>query len=150
MAVSFVLRTDRVGTESMYRDIRQAVSEVAPDLPITQVRPMTEIVDASMARTAFSLVLLGIAGAMSLAISIVGIYGVLAYAVMQRQHEVGIRVALGAEPAAIRKMFVVRGMMLSATFLAAAAFLALAALLASYIPARRAAALEPAETLSGR
>jgi ABC-type antimicrobial peptide transport system permease subunit len=130
-----------------------------------------------MARTSFSLVLLAIAGAMSLLISIVGIYGVLAYAVMQRQREVGVRLALGAAPRAVTKMFVQRGMILSgagiaigavaaagltrlmssllfgvtpvdaATFAAAAGVLVIAALLATYVPARRAAAVDPMQTL---
>jgi ABC-type antimicrobial peptide transport system permease subunit len=156
------------------------VSEVTPDLPLAAVRTLAEIQQASMARTSFSLVLLGIAGAMALLLSIVGIYGVLAYAVMQRQREVGIRLALGAAPRNVKKMFVYRGMILAgvgialgaaaaagltrlmssllfgvtlvdaATFLAAAKFLASAALLATYIPARRAAAVVPAETLRGQ
>ena len=130
-----------------------------------------------MARRSFSLALLGIAGAMALLLSVVGIYGVLAYAVVQRQREVGIRVALGAAPGTVKSMFVYRGMILSGigivvgavaaagltrlmssllfgvtpldavTFVAAAAFLAAAALFASYIPARRAATIDPMETL---
>jgi putative ABC transport system permease protein len=178
-SVAFALRTDRTGTESLLREIRQAVSEVTPDLPIAQVRTLAEVQEASMARTSFSLVLLGIAGAMALLLSVVGIYGVLAYAVTQRQREVGIRMALGAAPRTVQCMFVYRGMVLSAvgiavgtvaaalltrlmssllfgvapldvvTFVAAAIFLALAALLASYIPARRAAAVPAAETLRG-
>jgi ABC-type antimicrobial peptide transport system permease subunit len=133
-----------------------------------------------MAVTSFVLVLLGIASAMALLLSVVGIYGVLAYAVTQRQREVGIRLALGAAPHTVKRMFVYRGMILAgigiavgaavavgstrllssllfgvtpvdvATFVAAAAFLAVAALLASYIPARRAAAVTPAETLRGQ
>lgn len=117
---------------------------------------------------------------MSLLISIVGIHGVLAYAVMQRQREVGIRLALGAAPGIVTKMFVHRGLILAGvgiafgaviaagltrlmssllfgvapidvpTFLAAAGFLVAAVLLASFIPARRAGALEPAETLKGQ
>jgi ABC-type antimicrobial peptide transport system permease subunit len=132
-----------------------------------------------MARSAFSLALLGIAGAMALLLSLVGIYGVLAYAVVQRQREVGIRLALGAPPGSVTGMFVSRGMMLAgigiaigaavaagitrwmssllfgvtpvdpATFAAAASVLVIAALAASYVPARRAAAVDPVETLTG-
>jgi predicted permease len=178
-SVAFALRTDRTGTESLLREIRQAVSEVTPELPLAQVRTLADVQQASMARTSFSLVLLGIAGAMALLLSIVGVYGVLAYAVTQRRREVGIRMALGAAPRNVRRMFVYRGMVLSAvgiavgtvaaalltrlmssllfgvepfdavTFAAAAIFLAIAALLASYIPARRAAAVPAAETLRG-
>ena len=176
-SVAFTLRTDRAGTESLLREIRRAVSEVTPELPLAQTRTLAEVQQASMARTSFSLVLLGIAGAMALLLSIVGVYGVLAYAVTQRQREVGIRLALGAAPRNVQRMFVYRGMVLSAigiavgavaaalltrllssllfgvepldaaTFVAAAVFLALAAFLASYIPARRAAAVPAAETL---
>jgi predicted permease len=178
--VAFVIRSGRTGTESFLPDIRQAVSAVTPDLPITQVRTLREVYDRSMARTSFSLVLLGIAGAMALLLGIVGIYGVLAYAVLQRQREVGIRLALGAEPRTVKGMFVYRGMVLSgvgialgaagaagltrlmssllfgvrpvdaATFVAAAGVLVVAALAASYIPARRAAAVDPVETLRGQ
>ena len=128
----------------------------------------------------FSLVLLGIAGAMALLLGIVGIYGVLAYSVMQRQREVGIRLALGAQPGTVKRMFVNRGMILSAagivlgaaaaagltrlmasllfgvkpvdaaTFTLASGVLVVAALAASYIPARRAAAVDPVETLRGQ
>jgi predicted permease len=178
-SVAFALRSERTGTESMLADIRRAVGEVTPDLPIAQVGTLAQIYrdHPSMTRSSFSLALLGIAGAMALLMSIVGIYGVLAYAVVQREREVGIRVALGAAPHIVQRMFVYRGMILSgigivfgivaaaaltrlmssllfgvtpldvATFLAAAAFLAVAALLASYIPARRAATIDPMETL---
>jgi hypothetical protein len=176
-SVAFVLRTDRAGTESLLREIRQAVSEVTPELPLAQVRTLADVQQASMARTSFSLVLLGIAGAMALLLSIVGVYGVLAYAVMQRQREVGIRMALGAAPRNVQRVFVYRGMMLSAvgiavgavaaalltrllssllfgvtpldvaTFVAAAGFLGVAALLASYVPARRATRIDPMATL---
>jgi putative ABC transport system permease protein len=180
ISVAFTLRTDRAGTLSLNQDIRRVIRELVPDLPLASVQTLSEVLSNSMARTAFSLVLLGIAGAMSLAISIVGIYGVLAYAVMQRRREVGIRLALGAEPQAVRQMFVWRGLALSGvgiaigvvialgvtqmlesmlfgvapadllTFTAAAGFLAAAALIASYIPARRAAGVEPSETLRGQ
>jgi predicted permease len=179
VSVAFTLRSNRTGTEGFLSDIRKAVSAVDPNLPIASVNTLAAMYEISMARTSFSLVLLGIAGAMALLLGIVGIYGVLAYAVMQRRREVGIRLALGAEPRAVKQMFVYRGMILSGlgialgaaaaagvtrlmssllfgvkpvdavTFAAAAGVLALAALAASYIPARRAAAVDPAETLRG-
>jgi putative ABC transport system permease protein len=153
---------------------------VMPGLPVFQIRTLREVYDQSMAPTAFSLVLLGIAGAMALLLGIVGIYGVLAYSVMQRQREVGIRLALGARPGNVKGLFVYRGMMLSgigiaigvavavgitrwmssllfgvtpvdaATFAVAASVLVLAALAASYIPARRAAAVDPVVTLTAQ
>ena len=131
-------------------------------------------------RRPFDEVLLAIAGGMALLLGIVGIYGVLAYAVMQRRREVGIRLALGAPSGSVKRLFVYRGMLLSGvgiaigaavaagitrwmssllfgvtpvdavTFGAAATVLALAALAASYLPAHRAAAVDPVETLSGQ
>jgi putative ABC transport system permease protein len=179
-SVAFAIRSSRTSTGSFIRDIRQAVLAVNPDLPMAQVRPLREVYDQSMARTSMTLVMLGIAGAMALLLGIVGIYGVLAYAVAQRQREVGIRLALGAQPRAVKRMFVYRGMMISGvgiaigaaaaavltrsmssllfgvtpvdapTFAAAAGVLVVAALTASYIPARRAAAVDPVETLRGQ
>ena len=83
--------------------------------PIAQVGTLEQIYrnHPSMTRSSFSLALLGIASAMALLLSIVGIYGVLAYAVTQRQREVGIRVALGAAARSVKTMFVYRGMILS-------------------------------------
>ena len=178
-SVAFALRSERTGTDSMLADIRRAVNQVTPDLPIVQVSTLAQIYrdHPSMARSSFSLALLGIAGAMALLLSLVGIYGVLTYAVTQRQREVGIRVALGAAPRTVKSMFVHRAMILAgigivigavaaagltrlmssllfgvtpldaATFALSAAFLAVAAFLASYMPARRAATIDPMETL---
>jgi putative ABC transport system permease protein len=179
-SVAFAIRSTRTGTESFVRDIQQAVSAVNADLPLSQVRSLREVYDQSMVRTSIALAMLGIAGAMALLLGIVGIYGVLAYAVAQRQREVGIRLALGAQPLAVKRMFLYRGMTLSAvgialgaaaaagltrsmssllfgvtpvdapTFAVAAGVLVVAALAASYIPARRAAAVDPVETLKGQ
>jgi hypothetical protein len=177
-SVNFSMRSERAGTEAFVQEIREAVAEVMPGLPVFQVRTLREVYDQSMAPTVFSLILLGIAGAMALLLGIVGIYGVLAYAVMQRQREVGIRLALGAPPGGVIGMFVYRGMMLAgigiaigaavaaaitrsmssllfgvtpvdaATFAAATSVLVIAALAASYVPARRAAAVDPVQTLT--
>jgi putative ABC transport system permease protein len=177
VSVAFTLRSNRTGSEGLLSDIRKAVSAVNPDLPLASVNTVGAVYELSMVRTSFSLVLLGIAGAMALLIGIVGIYGVLAYAVIGRQREVGIRLALGAQPGAVKRMFVSRGMLLSsvgialgaaaaagltrllssllfgvkpvdaATFATAAGVLVVAALAASYIPACRAAAVDPVETL---
>jgi predicted permease len=179
-SVAFTLRTDRTGTESFHGEVRQAVASIDPTLPLASINTVAAVYEMSMARTSFSLVLLGIAGAMALLLGVVGIYGVLAYAVMQRQREVGIRLALGAQPGTVTGMFLSRGMLLSIigiilgaavaagvtrslssmlfgvtpvdalTFAAAAAVLVIAALAASYIPARRAAAVDPVETLRGQ
>ena len=132
-----------------------------------------------MARTAFTLVLLAIAGAMALVLGVIGIYGVLSYTVAQRRREAGIRIALGATPVEVSAMFIGHGMKLSvigiaagliaaigltrwmsallfgidavdpATYAATAGVLLMAAMAACYIPARRAAAVNPAETLRG-
>jgi predicted permease len=178
-SVTYVLRSDRTASESMTADIRRALAEVAPDVVIIGVSTLGQVYGdhPSMARRSFSLALLGIAGAMALLLSIVGIYGVLAYAVVQRQREVGIRVALGAAPRNVKRMFVHRGMILAGigivsgtvvaagltrlmssllfgvtpldavSFVAGVMFLWAAALLACYLPARRAATIDPMQTL---
>jgi ABC-type antimicrobial peptide transport system permease subunit len=138
---------------------------------------MQDISSDSLARTSFTLVMLAIAGAMALALGIVGIYGVMAYVVSQRAREIGIRSALGAEPRQLRRMFLLHGLALSGVgavvglvaaiglgrlmssllfgvtptdpiaYVAALAVVIAAALLASYVPARRAANVDPIETL---
>jgi ABC-type antimicrobial peptide transport system permease subunit len=130
-----------------------------------------------MARTSFTLVLLGIAGTMALALAVIGVYGVLAYAVGQRRREIGIRLALGAQPNQVTGLFLRRGILLvcaggavgmatamglsrwvtsllfgvtaldPATYVAAALTVFAAALIASYIPARRASSVNPMEAL---
>jgi putative ABC transport system permease protein len=172
-----VIRSNRTGTESFLRELRQAVWSVNSSLPLANVRTLSEIWDKSMARTSFTLVMLAIAGAMALLLGIVGIYGVIAYSVSQRTREIGIRMALGAQHGAVRSMFVRQGLVLASigvacglgvaaavtrwinkmlfgvgaidtvTYVAVAIVLLLCAALASYAPARRASRIEPADAL---
>jgi len=176
-SVTFVVRSDRSGVEGFLSQIRQAVWSVNASLPVASMRTMGEIYDQSLARTSFTLVMLGIAGAMALVLGIVGIYGVISYAVSQRRREIGIRLALGAQPGELKKMFVRHGLKLVGiglalglgaslalmrlmksllfgispldplTYATVPIVLAAAAMLASYLPARRAAAVDPVETL---
>ncbi len=176
-AVTFVIRSNRAGTESFVDQIRQAVWSVNPSLPVASVRTMQEIYDRSMARTSFTLVMLALAGAMALVLGIIGLYGVISYAVSQRRREIGIRLALGAEPSELKKMFVRQGLTLACigvaiglgaaaglmrlmksllfgisfldplTYAAVPIVLVAAAMLASYLPARRASAVDPVEAL---
>jgi putative ABC transport system permease protein len=175
--VSVAIRTDRAGTESLLNQVREAVWSVSATLPLAQVRTLNEVYDQSMARTSFTLVMLAIAGTMALLLGVSGLYGVIAYAVSQRRREIGIRLALGAQSREIRGLFVRRGLVLVSTglaiglggalsltrlmesllfgispldpvtFTAMPVVLAAAAVLASYLPARRAAAVDPVETL---
>jgi predicted permease len=176
-AVTFAIRSERAGTTSLVNDIRQAVRSVDPSVVIAQERTMQDLYARSLARTSFTLVMLAIAGTMALALGVVGIYGVIAYVVSQRTREIGIRSALGAEPRQLAKMFVLHGLALSAVgvviglagaaalarvmssllfgvepidpvaYAGAIAVILAAATLATYVPARRAAKIDPIETL---
>jgi predicted permease len=176
-SVTFVVRSERAGTVGLMEGIREAVRAVSASVPIGQERTMQDLYAGSLARTSFTLVLLAIAGAMALALGVIGIYGVIAYVVSQRTREIGIRSALGAEPRQLARMFLLHGLTLSAvgvvvglvtaaalgramssllfgvepfdpaSYVAAAGVIVVAAALASYVPARRAAAIDPIETL---
>jgi predicted permease len=176
-SLTFVLRSDRTSTEAFLNQVRQAVWSVNDDLPLALVRTLQDVYDRSLARTTFALVMLGIAGAMALLLGVIGIYGVIAYSVSQRTREIGIRMALGVEQRDVRRMFLRHGFVLSAigvvigigvaaalmrlmtsmlyqvspldvsTYLSVSAVLLAAAIVASYLPARRAAALNPVEAL---
>jgi ABC-type antimicrobial peptide transport system permease subunit len=175
--MTLAIRTSRAGTESLIREISGAIRSVNPDVPLAKVRTLNDLYRASTARTSFALVLLAIAGFMALTLAIVGVYGVLSYAVAQRRKELSIRIALGAAPAAVRAVFIRRGLTLACaggalglsaavvfsrwmssllfgiapldplTYGTCAATILTAAIVASYIPARRAAAVDPMDTL---
>jgi predicted permease len=176
-SVAYVLRSDRTGTASFLNEIRSAISSVNSELPLTSMRTMQDLYDHSLARTSFALVMLAIAGSMALAIGIIGIYGVISYTVSQRTREIGIRLALGAQQGAITRMFVGNALLLAGigaaiglagaielmqlmksllfgisprdplTYIIVPAILITIAAFASYFPARRAAAVDPANTL---
>jgi putative ABC transport system permease protein len=148
-----------------------------PDLPIYGMRTMADRVDDSLSRRRFSMLLLSLFAALALVLGTIGTYGVIAYQVSQGRRELGIRLALGAAPRRVLAFVVGRGMAMAlpgiavglgaaialarllrsmlfsvdaadpATFLAVAALLVVAALAASYLPARRAAAIDPVVSL---
>jgi putative ABC transport system permease protein len=178
-AVTFAIRSNQAGSESLLAQVRSAVSSVKPGLPLTRVRTLGDVYGRSFAITSFVLVMLVIAAAMALLLGMIGIYGVIGYAVRQRRREIGIRAALGASRHEIEAMFVGRGVRLAiagvACGLAAAAALTqlMSSLLygtspldpmiymlvaiglitiaaaSSYMPARGAAQVDPLQTLRG-
>jgi predicted permease len=175
-AVTFVVRSERTGTEGFLNQVRHAVWSVNSSVPVSP-RTMREVYDQSLARTSFTLVMLAIAASMALLLGVVGIYGVISYAVSQRRREIGIRAALGAQQGQLKGMFVRHGLVLAGigvviglgaaagltrlmssllygitpldpvTYVAVPLVLVTATVLASYLPARRAASVEPVEAL---
>ena len=175
--VAFMIRSGRAGSSGLLNEVSRAVWSVNPDLPLAGVRTLREIADRSLARTTFTLVMLSIAGAMALLLGVAGIYGVISYAVSQRTREIGIRMALGARRAEVTRMFVGQGLRLAsvgmvigigaafaltrlmasllfdvsaadpATYASVSLGLVSAAVLASYLPALRAATIDPADAL---
>lgn len=111
--MSYAIRTPRVRTAGFINDVQQAVWSVNPNLPLARPRTLAAIYDESMAETSFALVIIAIAGGVTLLLGVVGLYGVIAYIVTQRRREVGIRMALGAGGAEVQRMFVRRGLQLA-------------------------------------
>jgi putative ABC transport system permease protein len=153
--------------------VRHAIETVDPNQPVTEIRTMDEFLAAAVSQRRLSMLLLGVFGAVATLLAAVGIYGVMAYAVSQRAHEIGIRMALGATPSDVLRMVVGDGMRLAGlglglglscslvavrylqsqlygvnaadplTFAAVAAGLAAVAAAACYFPARRATHVDP-------
>jgi predicted permease len=157
--------------------LRAAVDRIDPSIPLMRVRTMDEIISASLARIAFTMTLLIIAAVVALLLGLVGLYGVISYIVSQRTQEIGVRLALGAQPGDVRALVlrqglgvalagVVLGLGLAAlatrvmgsllfevstydplTFAGATLALTAVSALAIYLPARRAAAIDPLAAL---
>ena len=110
--VTFIVRSERTGTEGFLNELRQAVWSVNANLPVSP-RTMREVYDQSLAQTSFTLVMLAIAASMALLLGVVGIYGVISYTVSQRRREIGIRAALGAQRGELKGMFVRHALVLA-------------------------------------
>ena len=175
--VTFTIHSSRAGSGDFLKELEQAVWSVNPNLPLAHVSTMQEIYSQSMARTSFTLVMLAIAGSMALILGILGIYGVISYTVSQRTREIGIRLALGAQKGNLKWMFVRSALVLTGlgvvlglcaaaaltqsmkallfgispldplTYVAISLVLVVSAALASYLPARRAASVDPVDAL---
>ena len=172
LSKSVTVRTSLPAT-NLEPQIRREIQAVDSNLPVFNVRTMNEVIDGSLASRRFSAELVGVFAVVALLLASVGIYGLLAYMVGQRAHEIGVRMALGATPSTIAKMIVGRGVGLAAigvgvglilsgnmaplmssvlygvrpldpeVFIAVPLILIVVVLLASYIPARRAARVNP-------
>jgi putative ABC transport system permease protein len=170
--VSLSVRTHG-NSSTLYTAIRSAVAELDPELPLHDMRPMEQVVAETMSTRRLTLSLVGAFGGIALLLAVVGIYGVMSYAVTERVHEIGVRMALGAQRRDVLRLVVGNGMGLAGIGLALGAIVALAAtrtmagllfgirpsdpvtyalicvllafaaFAACYIPARRATAVDP-------
>ena len=159
------------------REIVRAIQSIDPTIPVYDIQTMPDRMSASMARQRFSMIMLGAFAAFALILAAVGVYGVMSYLVTQSTHDIGVRMALGAQRSAIVKMVVRHGIELTAagiviglaaailltrvmatllfgisatdltTFLIVPLALGVIALLASYLPARRATRVDPVVAL---
>jgi len=176
-SLALVIRSPRVGSESFLKEVERVVWSVNPSVPLASVRTMQSVYERSMARTSFTMVMLGLTAAMAVLLGFVGIYGVTSYAVSQRTREIGIRLALGARGPTLTGMVVLDGLKLAAigavcglavalglsrlmaallfgvgaadpaTYALVAVTLLSAAMIASYLPARRVTKVDPVEAL---
>ncbi len=169
---SIIVRT-KADPASLVSAVKSAIVEVNPNVPLFDVQPLSDVVDANVASRRLSSVLLGVFAALALVLAAIGIYGVMSYMVTQRSHEIGIRIALGAQRKDVLGIVLGNGMTLlaaglaigfagafslsrfmeallfqvkatdAATFATIPIVLAMVALAACYIPARRAMRVDP-------
>ena len=169
--ISWVIRT-RVPPMSVAAEVQDQLRQ-ATGLPVADIRPMSQIVSRSTSREQFNTLLMTIFAASALVLAAIGIYGVMAYAVQQRTQEIGVRLALGAQPSNVRAMVVLQGMRLAGVgmvigvgaafalsrymstllfgveprdplvFVGVPLLLAVVAFVAVWVPARRASRIDP-------
>jgi putative ABC transport system permease protein len=173
---NFVIRS-RADQATVIGLARKAIAETGPDLPVTDVRSLGAIVGAHTARPRFFMALLTAFAGIAVLLAMVGVYGVMAFSIRRRTHEIGIRRALGASTGSILVMVLKRGVMLAtiglatgvvasvyltqfiaawlygvratdaATIAAVSLCLLAISVFACYLPARRATALDPLSAL---
>jgi putative ABC transport system permease protein len=169
---TFVVRTI-ANPLAMVDAIRQQIRQLDPALPVSDIVTMEARMSDSIAQTRFSTLLLGIFAVVAIVLASVGIYGVTSYAVTSRRHEIGIRMAIGAQPGEVERMFIRQGMKFTLaglcvgllasygltrlmqgllfgvtphdplTFVSMTGLLTIVALIACYVPARRATRMDP-------
>jgi len=172
-----VVRSKSGNTRALIPAVKRAINELDAQVPVANERSMEQVVARSMVKRTFTLTLLGIASAMALILSAIGLYGVVSYVVGERRGEIGIRVALGAQRGDVGRMIVMQSVRLAvigvvvgvaaalattrllqsllfevqptdpATLIAVAVGLVLLAAVASWLPARRAMRVDPVEAL---
>jgi hypothetical protein len=172
---AYVVRSPRAGT--LTREVRELVRKVAPEAPVYREYTMEFLARRSMVQLRFTMLTLGVVSALALILGAVGLYGVLSYVVAERTREIGVRMALGATAGAVRRMVVSQGgkvvilgvligvavaywstrylerLLFEVKPVDAAAFAMMSVMMvavgvvASYMPARRASAVDPIESL---
>jgi ABC-type lipoprotein release transport system permease subunit len=172
---AYVVKSPRAAT--LTREVRELVREIAPEAPVYREYTMEFLAQRSMVQLSFTMLTLGVVSALALILGAVGLYGVLSYVVAERTREIGVRMALGATAAAVRRLVVSQGtrvVMVGVVLGVGVAFLSTRLLgrllydvkavdpivfaimslmmlgvgmLASYMPARRASRVDPIESL---
>jgi ABC-type antimicrobial peptide transport system permease subunit len=157
--------------------VREIAQRVGPDIPLTSARTLRSISDEALASTSFTVTVLSAAALIALLLGAIGLYGVIGYVVSQRTREIGVRIALGAAPARVRRMVLRQGLTLAglglaiglgaaallsrlldsllfqvdsrdpATFISVSAILLAVTAVAAWVPARRASGVSPLEAL---